>query len=206
MACLVEKLPNGRWTIKFDGGKLNDEHYDQLINWAKGHDHEVKEAPKLLMDVAASFLTADNIISQHAAKSGKKEKPSLPIFEVWNEWYSILKGKYHTVLKPQVLPNEEGKHIKMLLMEYGKAITLEIFKLAVLDWSVLCARHPKLSPVPTLRSVVYNRSELAMGVSSKGLTTDKQRVSEYGKVTGGAYDDWKIKKEEKKDSNNAFDF
>lgn len=206
MACLVERLPNGRWTVKFDGGKMNEEHCDFLINWAKGHEHEVRDAPQLLMDMASKFMTASNIVSQNNPKNGKKEKPLLPIFQVWNDWYSILKGKYSTVLKPHVMPNEEAKHVKMLLSEYGRDVTLEIFKLAVLDWSVMCARHTRLAPIPTLRSVVYHRSELAMGVSHKGLTTDKQRVSEYGKAAGGAYDDWKIKKEEKKDCNNAFDF
>jgi hypothetical protein len=80
----------------------------------------------------------------------------------------------------------------MLLDEYDERFVLEIFKIAVYDWDALRTLHNKLSESPTLRNVIYLRSELAAGVSSKGITSPKQRVSEYGQSKGGAWDDWKM--------------
>jgi len=190
MYCHPSKSPNGSWNIKFSGSFDKAEYYDELINWAKGHDVEIIESPKVLQDVQ-THLSAANIVNPAGRKKEDPEKKKR-IFDVWKKWYSVLHEKFPSIPEPLKLPGEEARHIKMLLDEYDEQFVLEIFKIAVYDWDALRTLHNKLSESPTLRNVIYLRSELAAGVSNKGITSPKQRVSEYGQSKGGAWDDWKM--------------
>lgn len=196
MGISVEHENNGkRWRLVAKGD--DTEELDRALTFFKGLDaHTVeKQAKRSAMPTTIVPATEYKPVSDRRTPlkrdDGKAKQLASSVYQMWNEWYAILKEKHLTIPKPVSPPPEDMKHVSAILKEYGPDITKEIFKVAVMDWDALRSRNQRLPEVPTLRQVMYNRAELAIGVGKKGLTSSKHRVSAYGEEAGGGYDDWK---------------
>lgn len=180
------KVKGDSWRITIMGSLSEEKYaYDKLLLCMRSLDIPY-DAPMLPVN------TADKEPPGKRRPPEPKKKPKFNIYAVWNQWYTILRGRYPDLLVPNELRPDEAGMIKILLEDYGEDGTREIFKVAVLDWDAFRTAHQKrdLPIAPDLKTVVGFRRELAVAVSQKGITTTTQRVSKYGQTIGGAYDDW----------------
>lgn len=113
------------------------------------------------------------------------------IVQTWRRFFELLRSEHPGIAIPMRMPGCEAGMVKTLWAEYGEERTIEIFRVAVLDWAIFRQKNPRfgLPDVPTLRLVAYMRRELDAAVASKGVTTTKSPSSRYGRCVG-QYDDW----------------
>jgi hypothetical protein len=190
----IVRRPQGSFTVKFLGNVSDISRIDELKTWARSRDIELRDPDEDKIDYKKAIKTA---AQQNPRRKEKEALKNPRVLEFWHRWYDVLKEKYPEIAKPERLDTGELRFVKTILDEYGDQLTLEIFKVAVYDWDALRTLHNKLPPAPTLSNVLYHRRELSIGVTSGGITTSKQRVSEYRQSKDGdTSSDWNIKKQD----------
>src|SRR3989304_10134235 len=150
LTCEHQSDPRGRWKITIKGGPNSSDHYADLMSWAKGREAHMVEvtakahAFKQQLHVASAQESKPKnprpSIKDLPTKSQDAQNLSSTIFELWHTWYSVLKARHSNIPKPLKPSPEDLKHINTIL-EYGKDISIEIFKIAVLDWEALKSRY-----------------------------------------------------------------
>lgn len=172
-------------------GPGEDDSRDKLIAWLLAHEAPVDDTDHMKSLDDMGVVRA----SEHPTKCpscnhtldcpfcrpdsmGNEQK----VFPVWRKWYSTLQERYPDVATPAHPTKVEGALVRQLLSEYGEDRTLEIFKVVVMDWDAFKQEHSKrdLPIIPTLEVVSTFRRELDGAVAKRGVTTSKQRVSDYG--------------------------